>query len=232
MDWGLSEKHCRSMVTFLLAIGFVCFGPYGFEVTVTEYVILISAWIVVGVFILWTVVINLESTTSYRISGIHGLVKRGLWKKLWGSNGEVGNNESQAMPRRRWTISRRRAGTDNALVHGLTAWVVIFAIPCICNFIVRNESTGDGMAVGGDVTLAGFKLRYIHQISNDPQFFRYTTLLLPGLTRTCFTLTKKSFIRYVKRVYCFFDHHFHICCSNQRRTRPTKLAVLRLGIES
>ena len=109
------------MVTFLLAIGFVCFGPYGFEVTVTEYVILISAWIVVGVFILWTVVINLESTTSYRISGIHGLVKRGLWKKLWGSNGEVGNNESQAMPRRRWTISRRRAGTDNALVHGLTA---------------------------------------------------------------------------------------------------------------
>ena len=112
------------MVTFLLAIGFVCFGPYGFEVTVTEYVILTSAWIVVGVFILWTVIINLESTASYRSSGIYGLVKRGLWwKKLWGSNGEVGNNESQAMPipKRRWTISRRRAATDQVLEHGLTA---------------------------------------------------------------------------------------------------------------
>ena len=58
------------MLTFLVAIAFNCFGPFGFEVTIPEYAIFSLSWAIVAALILWTVIINLETTTTFRVSGL------------------------------------------------------------------------------------------------------------------------------------------------------------------
>ena len=76
------------MLTFLVAIAFNCFGPFGFEVTIPEYVIFSLSWAIVAVLILWTVIINLETTTAFRVSGLFDVramitsIRKTDWKDI------------------------------------------------------------------------------------------------------------------------------------------------------
>ena len=104
------------MLTFLLAVAFNCFGPFGYQVTVPQYVIFGIAWVFTAALIVWTVVINLETTSSFKFPDLMEMFTRVKLILLRATQNAVARQPEEEgrpkptrrLPLRAFTIGRRR----------------------------------------------------------------------------------------------------------------------------